>query len=235
MRGKGTGQRKAAKEGRCSSKGNNGGRKSQGTGGGDLEVGHGVQLVGMKQGDLEGCRGIIEEVEDGKAQVLLVGGERRVWVNKRKPTINMEVELVEVLPPDFAEVGLQAQLGVTPGATKEEGKAAHKKMVLRLHPDKNKNNKEKAIDLFKRLNRAYENRRSTGTPAGHGGNNPPAPQPHHTNFQFNPTCFRSNCRGQNEPHRETPQRAQRQSKEEDRGGQGAEQTWSSWVWGTRKS
>ena len=43
---------------------------------GDLEVGQGVQLVGMKQGDLEGCSGIIEEVEDGKAQVVLVGGER---------------------------------------------------------------------------------------------------------------------------------------------------------------
>ena len=38
---------------------------------GDLEVGQGVQLVGMKHRVLEGCRGIIEEVEDGKAQVLL--------------------------------------------------------------------------------------------------------------------------------------------------------------------
>ena len=36
----------------------------------------------MKQGDLEERRGIIEEVEDGKAQVPLVGGERRVRVNK---------------------------------------------------------------------------------------------------------------------------------------------------------
>ena len=49
---------------------------------GDIEVGQGVQLVGMKHGDLGGCRGIIEEVKDGKAQVLLVGGERRVRVNK---------------------------------------------------------------------------------------------------------------------------------------------------------
>ena len=41
-----------------------------------------------------------------------------------------------------------------------------------------------------------------------GGNNQSAP-PHHTNFQFNPTYFRSNLCGQNEPHRETPQRAQK--------------------------
>ena len=86
---------------------------------GDLEVGQGVQLVGMKHGDLEGCRGIIEDVEDGKAQVLLVGGERRVRVNKQKLRTDPEVEPVEVLPPDFAEVGLQAHLGVSLGATKE--------------------------------------------------------------------------------------------------------------------
>ena len=73
---------------------------------GDLEVGHGVQLVGMKHGDLEGCRGIIEEVEDGEAQVLLVGGERRVRVSKHKLRTDVEVEPVEILPPDFAEVGL---------------------------------------------------------------------------------------------------------------------------------
>ena len=36
---------------------------SQGTGR-DLEVGQAVQLVGMKQGDLEGCRAIFEEVAD---------------------------------------------------------------------------------------------------------------------------------------------------------------------------
>ena len=73
----------------------------------------------MKHGDLEGCRGIIEEVKDGKAQVLLVGGERRVWVNKQKLRTDVAVELVEVLPPDFADVGLQAQLMVSPGAIKE--------------------------------------------------------------------------------------------------------------------
>ena len=69
----------------------------------------------MKQGDLEGCEGIIEEVEDGKAQVLLVGGERRVRVNKQKLRTDVEVEPVEAPPPNFVEVGLQAQLGVTPG------------------------------------------------------------------------------------------------------------------------
>ena len=98
-------------------------------------------------------------------------------------------------------------------------------MVLKLHPDKNKNNQEKATELFKRLNSAYENWRSNRTPAGQGGNNQSAPQPHYTKFQFNPTHFRSKCCGQNEPHGETPQRAQwaqQQSREEDRGDQGAE-------------
>ena len=39
---------------------------SQGTGA-ELAVGQGVQLVGMKQGDLEGCRGIHEEACGGGA------------------------------------------------------------------------------------------------------------------------------------------------------------------------
>ena len=108
-------------------------------------------------------------------------------------------------------------------------------MVLTLHPDKTKNNQEKATELFKQLITAYENRRSNGTQAGQGGNNQPAPQPHHTIFQFNPTFFRLKVCGQNEPHKETPQRAQQQSREEDRGNQGLEQTWSSWLWITRKS
>ena len=128
-----------------------------------------------------------------------------------------------------------ATLGVLAGATKEEVKAAYKKMVLKLHLDKNKNNQEKATELFKRLNPAYKKWRSNGTPAGQGGNNQSAPQPHHTNFQFNPTYFRSNFCGQNEPQRETPQQAQHLSREEDRKDQGAKHTWSSWLWGARKS
>ena len=98
-------------------------------------MGQGVQLVGMKHGDLEGCRGIIE-VEDGKAQVLLVGGERRVRVNKQQLRTDVEVEPVEVVPPDLAEVGVHAQFGVSPGLTQEEVKAVYKKMVLKLHPNK---------------------------------------------------------------------------------------------------
>ena len=112
----------------------------------------------------------------------------------------------------------------SPGASKEEVKAANKKMVLRLHPDKNKNNQEKATELFKRLNSAYENSRSNKTIAGQGGNNQLAPQPHYTNFEFNPTYFRSNFCRQNELHGETPQRARQPSREEDRGDQGLEQT-----------
>ena len=103
-------------------------------------------------------------------------------MNKQKLRTDVEVEPVEVLPLDFAEVSLQAQLGVSPGATKEEVKAAYKKMVLKLHPDKNKNNQEKATELFQWLNPAYENWRSNGTPAGQGGNNQSAPQPHYTNL-----------------------------------------------------
>ena len=83
-----------------------------------------MQLVGMKQGDLEGCRGIIEEVVEGKAQILPVGGVRRVRVGMWKLRTDVAVELVEVLPSDLAEVGLRALLGMKPGATKEDVKAA---------------------------------------------------------------------------------------------------------------
>ena len=64
-------------------------------------------------------------------------------VDNRKLRTELEVEAVEVLPPEFVEVGLQAQLGVGPGATMEEVKAAYKKMVLRLHPDKTRTTRRK--------------------------------------------------------------------------------------------
>ena len=83
---------------------------------------------------------------------------------------------VAVLPPS-----------PSPGATKEEVKAAHKKMVLKLHLDKNKNNQEIATELFRRLNSAYEKWRSNTTPAGQGGNNQPAPQPHNHTQIFSST------------------------------------------------
>ena len=86
----------------------------------------------MKQGDLEGCKGIIEEVVEGKAKALLVGGRARYGGT------DVEVEPVEVLPPDFAEVGLYAQLGIRPGAMKEDAKAAYKKMVLTPNQTKTK-------------------------------------------------------------------------------------------------
>ena len=47
-------------------------------------------------------------------------------------------ELVEVLPPDFADISLHAQLGIRPMATKEDVKAAYKKMVFKLRRDKKK-------------------------------------------------------------------------------------------------
>ena len=71
------------------------------------------------------------------------------------------MELVEVLPPNFAIAGLHAQLGIRPGAPKEEVKAAYKKVFLRLHPDKNQNNQKRATELFKQLNAEYENWKRT--------------------------------------------------------------------------
>ena len=50
----------------------------------ELVVGQGVELVGMKQTDLKGCRGTIEAIREGKAKVILVGGVRRVRVDSRK-------------------------------------------------------------------------------------------------------------------------------------------------------
>ena len=155
-------------------------------------MGQGVQLVGIKQGDLEGCKELTEEIVEGKAEILLLGGVRRVWVGIGKLRTDVVLERVEVLPADFAEVGLHAQLGIRPGATKEDVKAAYKKMVLKLHPNKNKNNQEKAMELFNALNTANQNWKGDMAQTWQGGGNQAAPQPHHTNFQFNPTYCRLN-------------------------------------------
>ena len=50
----------------------------------EVVVGQGVELVRMKQTDLEGCRGTMEAIGEGKPQVILVGGVRRVRVDSRK-------------------------------------------------------------------------------------------------------------------------------------------------------
>ena len=142
------------------------------------------------------------------------------------------VEPVEVLLVDFAEVGLHAQLGIRPGATKEDVKAAYKKMVLKLYPDHSKNNHEKATELFEALNTTYQNRKGNTARTRQGGENQATPQPYHTHIQFNPTYSRSNFCGQNKP---PPQQAQQQSKEKDGRDQEPEHMWSSWLWETRKS
>ena len=51
-----------------------------------------MQLIKMKQADLEGCRERIEEVVDGKGRVLLVGGRDKVRMDNRKPRTVVEVE-----------------------------------------------------------------------------------------------------------------------------------------------
>ena len=52
---------------------------------------------------------------------------------------------------DYYEV-----LGVSKDATPEEIKKAYKKMVLKYHPDRNKDNKEEAREKSKEVNEAYE-------------------------------------------------------------------------------
>ena len=89
---------------------------------------------------------------------------------------------------------------------KEDVKEAHKKIVLKLHLDKNQNNQEKATELFKASNTTYQNSKSITTPKGHRWANQAAPQPYHTNFQFNLTYYILNFCGQNEPSTENTAR-----------------------------
>ena len=63
----------------------------------------------------------------------------------------------------------------------DEVKAAYKKWVLWLHPDKNMNNIAKATHLFKRLTSGYEGWKSAPGVA------PPRPAEEPPNYQFNPT------------------------------------------------
>ena len=70
--------------------------------------------------------------------------------------------------------------------TTEEVKAAYKKWVLRLHPDKNMNNVAKGTQLFKRLNTGYEERKTAPMVA------PPRPAENPPDYEFNPKYFSSN-------------------------------------------
>ena len=119
-----------------------------------------------------------------KVQVLLVGGMRQVKVDKKK-VVPEVVEPVEVLPPGFEGWSFPEQIGVGSAPTTEEVKAAYKKWVLRLHPDKNMNNVAKATHLFKRLTSGYDEWK--GAP----GVAPLRPAEEPPNYQFNPTYFRS--------------------------------------------
>ena len=85
----------------------------------------------------------------------------------------------------------------------DEVKAAYKKWVLRLHPEKNMNNVAKATHLFKRLTSGYEG--LNGAP----GVAPPRPAEEPPNYQFNPTYFRSNfCSTTSSAGQTAPEEAQ---------------------------
>jgi molecular chaperone DnaJ len=76
-----------------------------------------------------------------------------------------------------------AELGLTPGATEPEVKAAWRRLVARWHPDRNAS--DDAVDLMQRINRAYEQIRLTGfigeqrdgVPAGGARANAPGAAP----------------------------------------------------------
>ena len=121
------------------------GTRSQGTGA-ELAVGEGAQLVGMKQGDLKGCRGVIPEVVEGKAQVVLVWGVRRVRVDDQKGEEMWRWSRWKAYHQIlWMMVFCLRAYWIRPGAAKENIKAHTRDG--RLHPDQNKNNQAKVTKL----------------------------------------------------------------------------------------
>ena len=191
-----------------------------------FELWNGVRLVGMRQPELEGHKGVLEEIYKDKVQVLLVGGMRRVKVDKKK-VVPEVVEPVEVLPPGFEGWSFLEQIGVGSAPTMDEVKAAYKKWVLRLHPDKNMNNIAKATHLFKRLTSGYEGWKSAP------GVTPPRPAEEPPNYQFNPTYFRSNfCNSTSSAGQTAPEEAPPSAKNPETEGDG-EGFWS-FLWGSKR-
>ena len=191
-----------------------------------FELWNGVRLVGMRQPELEGHKGVLEEIYKDKVQVLLVGGMRRVKVDKKK-VVPEVVEPVEVLPPGFEGWSFLEQIGVGSAPTMDEVKAAYKKWVLRLHPDKNMNNIAKATHLFKRLTSGYEGWKSAP------GVTPPRPAEEPPNYQFNPTYFRSNfCNSSSSAGQTAPEEAPPSAKNPETEGDG-EGFWS-FLWGSKR-
>ena len=191
-----------------------------------FELWNGVRLVGMRQPELEGHKGVLEEIYKDKVQVLLVGGMRRVKVDKKK-VVPEVVEPVEVLPPGFEGWSFLEQIGVGSAPTMDEVKAAYKKWVLRLHPDKNMNNIAKATHLFKRLTSGYEGWKSAP------GVTPPRPAEEPPNYQSNPTYFRSNfCNTTSSAGQTAPEEAPPSAKNPETEGDG-EGFWC-FLWGSKR-
>ena len=94
-----------------------------------FELWNEVRSVGMRQPELEGHKGVLEEIYKDKVQVLLVGGMRRVKVDKKKVAPEV-VEPIEVLPPGFEGWSFLEQIGVGSAPTMDEVKAAYRKWVL---------------------------------------------------------------------------------------------------------
>ena len=59
-------------------------------------------------------------------------------------------------------------------------------MVLKLHPYKNRNNQEKATELFKALNTTYQNWKGNTAKTGHGGGGGKPPHNHTTQTSVQP-------------------------------------------------